>query len=63
MTHRSRPVRVRADICQRLKRINRGARAPVQELVNAILRDFVDEVTLTHRCSGKNSQRPLWRRR
>jgi hypothetical protein len=63
MIHQPRPIRVRADICKRLKRLTRGARTPVQDLVNAILRDFVDEFTRNHQFGWKHAPRRSWRRR
>ena len=63
MIHPHRPIRVRADICQRLKRLHRGARAPVQDLVNAILRDFINDFTHDHHFSWKRAPRRSWRRK
>ena len=39
---RSYAVRVDADTCRRLVRLQRGTGTPVRKLVNALLRDYLD---------------------
>jgi hypothetical protein len=39
---RSYAVRVDADTCRRLVRLQRGTGTPIRKLVNALLRDYLD---------------------
>ena len=57
MHHRTYAVRVDADTCRRLSRLQRGTGTPVRKLVNAVLRDYLDSSTHGTRRS------PLRRRR
>lgn len=45
MHHRTYAVRVDADTCRRLVRLQRGTGTPVRKLVNAVLRDYLDGST------------------
>lgn len=49
MHHRSYAVRVDADTCRRLARMQRGTGTPVRKLVNRLLRDFLDLTGPSHR--------------
>lgn len=40
--HRSFAIRVDADTCRRLARMQRGSGTPVRKLVNTLLRDYLD---------------------
>ena len=42
MHHRSYAIRVDADTCRRLARLQRGTGIPVRKVVNALLRDYLD---------------------
>jgi hypothetical protein len=42
MHHRSYPVRLDADMCRRLGRLQRGTGTPVRKLVNALLREYLN---------------------
>jgi hypothetical protein len=42
MHRRSYAIRVDADTCRRLVRLQRGTGTPVRKLVNALLRDYLD---------------------
>lgn len=42
MHRRSYAVRVDADTCRRLVRLQRGTGTPVRKLVNTLLRDYLD---------------------
>jgi hypothetical protein len=47
MHHRTYAVRVDANTCRRLVRLQRGTGTPIRKLVNAVLRDYLD--TCAHR--------------
>jgi len=57
MHHRTYAVRVDADTCRRLIRLQRGTGTPVRKLVNAVLRDYLDS------CAHRALRPPLGRRR
>lgn len=42
MHRRSYAIRVDANTCRRLVRLQRGTGTPVRKLVNALLRDYLD---------------------
>lgn len=54
MHHRTYAIRVDADTCHRLSRLQRGTGTPVRKLVNALLRDYLDV--------ARRSRRPRRRR-
>jgi len=45
---RSYAVRVDADTCRRLIRLQRGTGTPVRKLLNTLLRDFLDLTCPSH---------------
>ena len=57
MHHRTYAVRVDADTCRRLYRLQRGTGTPVRKLVNAVLRDYLDS------CVPRAPRSPFRRRR
>ena len=57
MHHRTYAVRVDADTCRRLTRLQRGTGTPVRKIVNAVLRDYLDD------CAYRALRSPLGRRR
>lgn len=48
MHHHSYAIRVDADTCRRLVRLQRGTGTPVRKFVNALLRDYL--ATFTQSC-------------
>jgi hypothetical protein len=42
MHHRSYAIRIDADTCRRLVRLQRGTGTPVQKLINALVRNYLD---------------------
>ncbi len=42
MRYRAHSIRVDADTCHRLSRLQRGTGTPVRKIVNAVLRDYLD---------------------
>jgi hypothetical protein len=54
MHRRSYAIRVDADTCRRLVRLQRGTGTPIRKLVSALLRDYLDltgrALNATRRC-------------
>jgi len=63
MHHRRYPIRVEAGVCRRLERLRRQTGTSIQKLVNSILRDYTDELSLTARCTVGTARARSWRRR
>lgn len=55
--HRTYAIRVDADTCRRLHRLQRGTGIPVRKVVNTLLRDYLDG------CAHGALRSPLWRRK
>lgn len=61
--HHPRAARVHPDLCRRIARLHRGADIPVSRLINAILRDALDEIVATRSCRPRTAPDRSWRRR